>query len=124
MPLSDAIANSILDGYARNVSFANAAVWCKLHTGDPGTAGTSNVAGETTRAQASFSAGAASRTIANSADSTWTNVSTNETYSWLSFWTANAAGTFTGRVQLTASKAVTTGDTFTIPAASLTLTVT
>ena len=41
-------ANSILDALARGTDYpGNAAVWVKLHTGDPGSAGTSNAAGNT-----------------------------------------------------------------------------
>ena len=122
MALADATLNGILDAYARNVSYANAAVWVKLHTGDPGSAGTANVAGNTTRQQATFGSAAASKSIATTAATTWTSVSTTETYSWLSFWTASTAGTFTGSVQLTTARSVTAGDTFTIPTGSLTLT--
>ena len=124
MALTVAIRNSILDAYARNVSFANAAVFVKLHTADPGAAGTTAPAGETTRQSATFGTAAASGSVANTAAVTWTAVSTAETYSWLSFWTAATAGTYTGSVALTASKTVAAGDTFTIPIGSLTLAAT
>jgi hypothetical protein len=44
---SDLVANSFLDAVARNVSYAEAAVWVKLHLGDPGSAGTTNAAANT-----------------------------------------------------------------------------
>jgi hypothetical protein len=114
MPLAEATLNSLLNAYFNNTSYANANVWLKLHTGDPGTAGANNAAGETTRQEVTFPAAAVAAT-SNDNTVTWTSVSTAETYSWLSLWTAAAAGTFTGRVQLVASKAVNIGDTFTIP---------
>lgn len=121
-PLSTAILNSILDAYARAVAFSNAAVWAKLHTGDPGTAGTLAAATEITRQQVAFASAAAAGAIANTSATSWTNVAGTETITWLSYWTAVSAGTFTGRVQLTAPKALTAGDTLTFPIGSLTLT--
>ena len=46
--ISDTVANSFLNAFARNTSYANAAVDVQLHTGDPGSAGTMAVAGEPT----------------------------------------------------------------------------
>ena len=117
-------ANSILDALARGTDYpGNAAVWVKLHTGDPGSAGTSNAAGNTTRQQATFAAASAGANATN-ADIVWLSVSTAETYADVSFWTANAAGTFLGSSALTASKTVAIGDTFTIPSGSLTMALT
>lgn len=122
--LASGQANAILDALCRSVAYSDpAAFWVKLHIGDPGSAGTSNAAGETTRQQATFSA-AASGAITTSADLTWTNVSTTETYSHVSFWDASTAGTFLGSDALDTSKAVTAGDTFTIAAGDLDLSLT
>jgi hypothetical protein len=121
---ADSVANSFLDAFARNVSYANAAVWVKLHLGDPGSAGTSNAAVETTRQQATFGSAAASRAISNTAVIEWLNVSTTETYTHISLWTASSAGTFLGRDDLSSSAAVTAGDTFRIPIGDLDLTFT
>jgi len=45
-----AVAASILNGLCRATNWtAPTEFWVKLHTGDPGAAGTSNAAGETTR---------------------------------------------------------------------------
>jgi hypothetical protein len=117
-------ANSILDALAKGVDYAgNAAVWVKLHTGDPGSAGTSNAAGNTTRQQATFASSSAGANATN-ADVVWLSVSTAETYSHVSFWTASSSGTFLGSSALTASKTVAIGDTFTIPTGSLTMALT
>lgn len=121
---ADATVNAWLDGFARNVSYANAAVWVKLHIGAPGAAGTSNPAAETTRQQATFGSAAASRAISNTAAIEWTNVSTTETYSHVSFWTASTAGTFLGSDDLSSTAPVTAGDTFRIPIGDLDLSVT
>lgn len=93
--------------------------WVKLHIGDPGSAGTSNPAGETTRKQATFAA-ASGGSAATSADLSWTNVSTSEDYTHFSMWTASTNGTFLWSGTITAN-ALTAGDTFTIPSGSLVL---
>lgn len=121
---SDLVANSFLDAVARNTSYAEAAVWVKLHLGDPGAAGTASPAAETTRQQATFGSAATGRAISNTAAIEWTNVSTTETYTHVSLWDASTAGNFLGRDDLSSSAAVTAGDTFRIPVGDLDLTIT
>jgi hypothetical protein len=99
-------------------------IWVKLHTGDPGSAGTSNAATNATRVQATFGSAAASRAISNTAAVSWTNVSTTETYTHVSLWSASSGGTFLGRDDLSSSAAVTAGDNFSIPIGDLDLTIT
>lgn len=120
--VSDAVANAWLDTF-RNQAAQYAAVYVKLHTGDPGSAGTSNAATETTRQAATLSA-ASGRAMTNSAAIEWTNVSTTETYTWVSLWTASTNGTFLGRDDLSSSAAVTAGDTFRLPIGDLDFSVT
>jgi hypothetical protein len=119
--LAAATLNGFLDALCRNVSYANAAVYVKLHTGDPGSAGTSNAAANTTRQAATFSAASAGA-ITTSADILWTNVPNAETYSHVSFWSASSGGTYLGNDDLNASKTVAVGDNFRIAAGSLTIT--
>jgi hypothetical protein len=122
--LASAIANSILDALCRSVAWSDpAAFYVKLHIGDPGSAGASNAAGETTRQAVTFSA-AASGAITNSAAVTWTNVSTTETVSHVSFWDASSAGTFLGSDVLNTARALTAGDTFEIAIGDLDLSIT
>lgn len=121
---SDFVANSWLDALARGVAFDNDEVWAKLHLGDPGAAGTANPAAETTRKQGTFGSAATGRAISNTAALEWTNVSTQETYTHVSLWTASTGGTFLGRDDLSSSAAVDAGDTFRIPIGDLDLTVT
>lgn len=117
--------NKMLDALAGRAAYtASAAVYVKLHTGDPGAAGTSNAATETTRQAATFGDAAATGAISNTAAVEWTNVSTTETYSHVSLWTASTAGTFLGSDDLSSTAAVTAGDTFRIPIGDLDLTVT
>lgn len=121
---SDLVANSFLDAVARNTSYAETAVWVKLHLGDPGAAGTSNAAANTTRKQATFGSAASGRAISNTVAVEWTNVPNTETYSHVSLWDDETAGNFLGRDDLSSTAAVTAGDTFRIPVGDLDLTFT
>lgn len=117
-------ANALLDAFCRSVAYSDPASFnVKLHIGDPGSAGTANAAGETTRKAVTFSA-AASGAITNSASIDWTSVSTTETISHISFWSDVAAGTFLGSDALAVSKALTAGDNFSIAAGDLDLSLT
>jgi hypothetical protein len=78
-------------------------VYVKLHLGDPG------------------EATAASGAIATSSTIEWTNVSTTETYTHWSLWDASTAGNALWTGALSASAAVTAGDTFQITALTLSL---
>ncbi len=112
--LAVGVANSFLDALGNATNYtAPTGFYVKLHLGDPGAAGAGSPAVETTRQSASMAA-AGSGAITNDAAVTWTNVSTSETYSHVSFWSAAAAGTFLGSDDLAVSRAVTAGDTFTI----------
>jgi len=116
--LAVGVINGFLDALCRNVSYANATVYVKLHTGAPGSAGANNAAGNTTRQQATFSA-ASGGAITNSSDVVWTNVSTSETYSHISLWSASSGGTFLGEAALASSQAVVAGNNFRIVAGDL-----
>lgn len=111
---SDTTAAAFLDSLT--------AIWVQLHIGAPGAAGTSNPAAETTRKQATMSA-AAARARTNSAAVEWVAVSTTETYSHVSLWSASSAGTFLGSDDLSSAAAVTAGDTFRVPIGDLDLSV-
>lgn len=108
-------ANTALDAHG------TAYPWVQLHIGLPGAAGTSNVAAETTRKQATYAA-AANGSKATNAGLTWTNVAGSETYTHYSQWSASSNGSFGGSGAITAN-AVTAGDTFTIASGSLVLTL-
>ena len=110
------VKNFWLDALARNVSYANPGVYVKLHLGDPGAAGTANPAANTTRGTASFGVGASGGSIAINANCDWVNVPNTETYTWVSLWNNNAAGTFLASDDLSSSAPVTAGDTFRLPA--------
>jgi hypothetical protein len=114
--------NKFLDAWAGRTTYtANAAVYAKLHLGDPGAAGTSNAAANTTRQAVTFGSAAATGAISNTAAIEWTSVPNTETYSHVSFWTASSGGTFLGSDDLSSTAAVTAGDTFRVPTGDLDL---
>jgi hypothetical protein len=119
--LKDTVSNAILNALCRNVAWTQpAAFYIKLHLGDPGTAGTGSPATETTRMAATFSAASAG-SITTSADISWTSYPAAETVSHVSFWDASSAGTFLGNAALTSSQTLAVGNTLTIVAGQLTL---
>lgn len=121
---SDSVANGWLNALARNTAYQVAAVYAQLHTGDPGAAGTSNVATENTRKQVTFGDAAASRAISNTAVVEWTNVAATETYTHVSFWSGSSGGTYLGKDDLSSPAAVTAGDTFRLPVGDVDLSIT
>lgn len=113
---SAAGANTMLD------ALAAAFPWVKLHTGDPGAAGTSNAATETTRKQATWAA-ASGGSVANSAILSWTNIAGSQDASHFSAWSASSGGTFGFSGTITAN-AYTAGDTYSVAVGALTSSLT
>lgn len=101
-----AAANTALDAMLANYT------WVKLHIGDPGSAGTSNPATETTRKQATWRSSSGGATSQSNA-LTWTNIAGSEDATHFSCMTASTAGSvgFTGTVT---ANAYVAGDTFTV----------
>lgn len=123
--LSSTAANKLLDNLVRGVTYTPpTAVYIKLHTNDPGAAGTSNPASNTTRAQATFSPAAANGSVVNWGDINWTSVSAAETYSCVSFWDASSGGNYLGSDNLETARGVAAGDNFTISSGQCTLSLT
>ncbi len=117
--LSSTVANAFLDALGNAANYtAPTAVWIKLHTADPGAAGTSNAATETTRKQASFAA-ASGGSIASDAALTWTNIAGSQDATHFSAWDASTNGNFLFSGTITAN-AYTAGDTYTVASGALT----
>ena len=119
MSISNYAENALLNTF-RNTSFSVSTVYLRLHTGDAGEDGTTNLASNSSRQVVSFNA-ASSGSMASSATVTWTNVSTTETYTHWSAWDASVGGNCLWTGALSASAAVTAGDTFEITSLTLTL---
>lgn len=120
MTISNYAELRILDAILNNASLAIAAVYVQLHTADPTDAGTTAVAGETDRVVATFAAAASGQCVSD-ADIQWVSVAATETYHSVSLWDASTSGNCLWTGPLTVPKAVTAGDTFTIPSGQLTV---
>lgn len=122
--LASAVTNSLLDALANQTNYtAPTALWVQLHTASPGAAGTTAVAGNSTRKDvtAAFPASSGGSCTSNVAV-TWTSVSTTETYTHYSIWSASSSGTFYWDGALTAN-AVTAGDNFTLASGAIVLSI-
>ena len=115
--ISQAAANAAMDA----VLVPATTYYVQLHTADPGAAGTTAVATESTRKAVTFAA-AASGSKASSADAAWTGVPATENFTFFTIWDALTAGNFkwSGTVS---NGSVTAGDDFTLPSADITLTM-
>lgn len=113
--LASTVAAALLDALLNQTNYtAPTALYMQLHVGDPGAAGTSNVATETTRKEVTSSFAAASGgTCTTNAAITWTSVAGTEDFTHFSLWSASSDGTFYGSGTITANS-VTAGDTFTL----------
>jgi len=120
--LSAYLCNAFLDALANNTSYAVAQVYIKLHTGDPGAAGTANAATETTRKAASFGAASAGA-ITSDADISWTNISGSQDATHFTAWDNISAGNFLFSGNITANP-YTAGDTYTISSGNLSASLT
>lgn len=99
-------------------------VFVQLHTGDPGSAGTSNVSSVTTREAVTWGS-VSGGSVAMSNTPAWTSWAgtSPETETYVSFWSASTSGTFGMSMQLTSSVTLNTGDSLTLTSASVTVTV-
>lgn len=106
------LANRWLDMLGATAFTAPATTYAKLHTGDPGSAGTANASAETTRKALTWAVAAAgSKSIAATLP-TWTTWAAGaETISHVSVWDNLTAGNFLYSFALTTARAVTNGDT-------------
>lgn len=112
-------AAALLNAIFRNVAYTPpAAIYAKLHTADPGAAGATAAATNTTRQLVTFAA-ASGGTISNSAQILWVNVPASETYTHVSLWDASSGGNFVGSIALGSSQAVVIGDNFSIEVGQL-----
>lgn len=94
----------------------------KLHTGDPGSAGTSNAAaGDTVRKQATTGASSGGTKSLTSMSGSWTNGGTSETLSHISLWSLVTSGVFWRSIALTSSQAWASGNTFSLTTLTLTM---
>jgi hypothetical protein len=120
--LSAYLCNAFLDALGNATSFSVAVPYIKLHTGDPGAAGTANPATETTRKSVSFGAASAGA-ITSDADISWTNISGSQDATHFTAWDSLTVGNFLFSGTITANP-YTAGDTYTITSGNLSASLT
>ena len=122
MTLSNYAEDKVADAIANNVSLAVAALYAKLHIGDPGEDCTANPAVETTRKAVSFAASSGGTALSD-ALTEWTNVAATETYTHVSLWDNVSAGNPWGSGALAVPQAMTAGNTFDLPSGNIALAI-
>ena len=120
--ISAYLANAWLDALGNATSFSVTTAYVKLHVGDPGAAGTSNAATETTRKSVSFAA-ASNGALASDTDVSWTNIAGSQDATHFTAWDNETAGNFLFSGTITGN-AYTAGDTYTISSGALTVSLT
>ena len=120
--ISSYLANAWLNALGNATSFSVTTAYVKLHVGDPGSAGTSNAATETTRKSVSFAA-ASNGALASDADVSWTNIAGSQDATHFTAWDNETAGNFLFSGTITGN-AYTAGDTYKISSAGLTVSLT
>ena len=109
--VSEYYEDALLDCLRNQSDAVVAAVYMQLHTGDPGSTCTSNVAQHTARVQVTFGSAAASGLISDTAAVTFSSLTTDETISYISTWDHTSTGNALYYGALTTAKSVNTGDT-------------
>lgn len=117
------LANKWLDMLGASAFTAPTSTYVKLHTGDPGSAATSNASANTTRVILVWSAASSgSKAITTTLPSWATWAAGSETISHISVWDNLTAGNLLFTAALTASKPMTNGDTLNLTSLSFAFT--
>lgn len=115
--MTTGFSSAHLDGLInvlRATNYTAVSPFAKLHTGDPGAAGTSNASAETTRKALTFAAPSTVSTVRSSAASavSWAAWSAgSETISHFSVWDASTSGNFLFSGAFSVSRSVVNSDT-------------
>ena len=118
---STTVVNALLAAITNGTTFTTYTnPYVQLHTGNPGANGTSNIAGESTRIQMTGTFVISAGSTTNPEAVNWVSVTTAETYTDVSIWSAVSSGTFLASGTITAN-AVAIGDNFSIPIGDLTI---
>lgn len=119
--MADGLSTTVADNALGNITGTDAN-YVQLHTGAPGSAGTSNVSSVTTRESVTWgSASAGSISASNQpAWTSWAGTSP-ETDTDISFWSAASSGTFGLSMQLASSVIMHTGDSLTLTTVTITI---
>lgn len=116
------MAHQWLNWIRGSATTAPTATYVKLHTGDPGSAGTANASANTTRVVVTHAAASGGAIAMSGTAPAWASwASGSETLTHISVHDHISAGNFLFSVPLTASKAIVNGDTFTLSSLGVSL---
>lgn len=109
------LANKFMDVLGGTNVTAPTNVYVKLHTGDPGAAGTSAPSANTTRVIVAWASASAGSKAANGTLPSWASwASGSETITHISLWDNISAGNFLWSGALSSSVAVVNGNTLSL----------
>jgi len=111
--ISAAHSNGLIN-VLRGTNYTAVTPYLRMHTGDPGSAGTANASAETTRKALTFANPSGTGSSAASAVTWSTWAAGAETLTHFSIWDASSAGNFIMSGTLAASLSVTNGADVTI----------
>ena len=119
--MADGLSTTVANAALNNIVGTDAA-YVQLHTGAPGSAGTSNVSSVTTR-EAQTWGSASAGVVSATGTPTWTSwAGTNgEVVTDISHWSAPSSGTFGHSVALSSSVTMNTGNTLELTSDSITI---
>lgn len=115
------LANNWLNMLRGTAFTAPTGLYVKLHTGDPGSAGTANASAVTTRSTLTLAAASGGAVALTGTQPSW-SMTTSETISYISVWDNASTGNFLWSAQLAVAKTVANGDTLTLTTCGLSLT--
>ena len=120
--MADGISSTMANSMLTTLTTSPACTYVQLHTGDPGTAGTTDVSSVTTRQAVTWNSPSAG-SVSASNQPAWTSwAGTNgEVDTDISFWTASTSGTFDMSIQLSSSVTMDTGDSLTLTSITISI---
>ena len=122
MSFSNYAEDAIIDALFNNTALQKANRYAKLHIGNPGEACTANAATETTR-KSITGAAASGGTFTSTNDLVWASLPADETFTHVSIWDHVSAGNALIYGALSTPISKLTGETLTIAAGDLFVTV-
>lgn len=120
--MSTGLSTAVIDAALDAEIVTSTTYYLQLHIGDPGAAGTANIATNNTRQAVTFAAAAAKSKASNS-DASWASVPAAETYTYCSLWTLASGGSFLCSGTVTGG-GVAVGNTFDLPSGSVVISIT
>lgn len=108
------VANSFLNHLTGGTAWTQpAARYAEMHIGDPGASGTANPSVVTTRSAITYAAASAGAVAITGTNPSF-SMTASETLTHVAVWSASSGGNFLWSAALSASKAVGSGDTYTL----------